>query len=115
MIVKQIPGLVTNATHCIRQCEAVQLDEEVILEELNTFFVELYKNYLNCQKKKTPLLNEHFKTIQKFYNEVYKKYENEPRNEFYQSMVCGFRMKELLKLNVRPNIRRFINSLRENI
>ena len=70
---------------------------------------------MNCQKKKTSLLEEHFKTIQKFYNEVYKNYEDRPLNEFYLSMMCGLRMKELLNLNNRPNIRRFINSLRENI
>lgn len=77
-IEKQIPGLVANAIHCIKQCEQHNLNKQVFLNELNCFLISLYRDYLICLNRKAPLIDKHFQSIQYFYNTIYKKYEDMP-------------------------------------
>lgn len=105
---KQIPGLAINAIHCIKLCEENQLDVDVIVDQLNVFMVELYRDYLYCNKKYPDLAKQHLIYIKQFYNNVYKKYEHLEINSEYLSIILGFKIKELRKITTHINIRRFI-------
>ncbi len=115
MLVKQIPGLVTNATHCIHQLEANEISIEAILGPLNVFMVQLYRDYMSCARRRPDLINEHWETIRHFYNTIYSKYENEELNLMYQNLAVSARIKDLQKVcSKRINLKRFLRALQEN-
>lgn len=109
---KHIRGLASNAAHCIKQLDANNIEDEILLFELNTFMVALYYDYLNCSKKYPKCSEENLKQVKDFYNNVYRKYENRPLNSTYQGMALSQKMKPLMKLGVQVNLKRFLRGLK---
>ena len=109
---KHIRGLASNAAHCIKQLDANNIEDEILLFELNTFMVALYYDYLNCSKKYPKCSEENLKQVKDFYNNVYRKYENRPLNSTYQDMALSQKMKPLMKLGVQVNLKRFLRGLK---
>lgn len=112
---KQIPGLVSNAFHCIQTCERNGISEDPILGTLNTFMIQLYRDFMFCMKKRPDLFDTHWETLRDFYNNLYSKYENNELNSTYQSAVLSARIKDLQKVcSKRINVNRFLRALKDN-
>ena len=114
LLKKQIPGLSINAIHCIQQLELNNINLNIILEKINVFLISLYITFLECAKQDNSLLNNHWIYIRNYYLKVYKKYLNHKDNNIYINLALSKKIKQLLKLISRPNIKRFLNELEEN-
>ena len=110
---KEIPGLAANATLSIQELEQNKIDINILLEELNAMMCSLYKNFLRCSTVDKSSLIKHWKTIRKYYFNVYKKYEMRKDNNIY--LIRAFtRAKNILhKFSDNPNIKDFIKDLNQ--
>lgn len=113
----QLPGLAKNSQFIIKQLAANKVNSEILLDELNTLLIALYRDFLYCTGKYKNYAEKHWPLLREFYLNTYQQYENMPYNNEHLSMAQGHRIKELLELNccARPiNVRRFIQELKNN-
>lgn len=110
---KHIPGLTINAEFCIRQLEKTDISLEVLIEELNVLFFNMYEAFLDCAKREDTYTQRNWECIKKFYFNVYKKYESDPLNEKHITQCTSRFMERLRKRTNNINIRRFIRELNE--
>ena len=110
---KHIPGLVINAEFCIHQLEKMNLSLDILIEELNILFFNIYEAFMDCAKREDQYTQRNWECIREFYLGVYKKYENEPLNEEHITQCTSRFMERLQKRTNRINIRRFIRELNE--
>ena len=92
---KHIPGLAINAEFCMNQLEQMNLSLDVLIEELNILFFNMYEAFIDCAKREDEYTQRNWGYIRKFYLTVYKKYENEPLNEKHITQ-CTSRFMERL-------------------
>lgn len=110
---KHIPGLVINAEFCIRQLEEMNLSLDILIEELNILFFNIYEAFIDCAKKENQYTQRNWEYIRQFYFNIYKKYENEPLNEKHITQCTSRFMERLQKKTNYINIRRFIRELND--
>lgn len=110
---KHIPGLAINAEFCMNQLEQTNLPLDILIEELNILFFNMYEAFIDCAKRENEYTQRNWKYIRKFYLTVYKKYETSPLNEEHIVQCTSRFMERLQKRTNRINIRRFIRELNE--
>lgn len=110
---KHIPGLVINAEFCMNQLEKMNLSLDILIEELNVLFFNMYEAFIDCAKRENKYTQRNWEYIRQFYFNIYKKYENESLNEEYITQCTSRFMKRLQKRTNRINIRRFIRELND--
>ena len=109
-----LPGIVDNGIYCIRLCENAQLRTDIILNKLNLFLVDLYIHFLRCVNKRPELIELYWKSLRKFYLQVYQKYEDAENNESQMTVNFSKYLKTARKFIPNPNIKRFIADLKNN-
>ena len=110
---KHIPGLVINAEFCMHQLERNNIPLDILIDEVNVLFFNMYEAFVDCAKRDDIYTQQNWKYIRKFYLDVYKKYELFPLNEISITQCTSLFMKRLRKVTSTPNIRRFMHELQE--
>lgn len=110
---KHIPGLAINAQFCMNQLEHTNLPLDILIEELNILFFNIYEAFIDCAKRENTYTQRNWECIRKFYLTVYKKYETSPLNEEHITQCTSRFMERLQKRTNHINIRRFIRELND--
>lgn len=110
---KHIPGLTINAKFCMNQLEQTNLSLDILIEELNILFFNIYEAFIDCAKRENEYTQRNWEYIRKFYSTVYKKYETSPLNEEHITQCTSRFMERLQRKTNHINIRRFIRELND--
>lgn len=110
---KHIPGLAINAEFCMNQLEQTNIPLDMLIEELNILFFNMYEAFIDCAKRENKYTQRNWEYIRKFYLNVYKKYETSPLNEEHITQCTSRFMERLQKRTNHINIRRFIRELND--
>lgn len=110
---KHIPGLIINVEFCMCQLEKMNLSLDILIEELNVLFFNIYEAFIDCAKRENQYTQRNWEYIRRFYFNIYKKYENEPLNEEHITQCTSRFMERLQKKTNYINIRRFIRELND--